>query len=97
MTRHGWGTALALRLGGAVLLGLAAFAAIHLVADARHQDPTTMPLAYLLALLAFVGASAGAALLGYGRHLFDPVRVAERWARQAPASDEGAAVERGAV
>ncbi len=84
--RHIWAT-LSLRLGGALLLGIAALAALQLVADAHRSDPTVTPLAYLLALLVFGGASTGAALLVYARHLFDPVRVAGRWARQRPGGD----------
>ena len=80
--------ALSLRLAGAGLLAIAALAATRLAALAHDSDPTTMPLAYLLAAIVFGSASAGAALLIHGRHLFDPVRVAGRWARQTVARRE---------
>jgi hypothetical protein len=35
--------------------------------------------AYLLALVGFLGASAGSALALYGRHLFDEIEVSARW------------------
>jgi len=88
MARLGSWAAVSLRFAGAVLVALAYGAGMHLVADARGRDPTTMPLAYLLALLAFGCASMGVAMLVHGRHLFDPVRVAERWARQLPEREE---------
>ena len=87
MARLGTGAAVTLRFAGTILVVLAYLLATHLVSIAHGADPTTMPLAYLLALLAFGCVSAGAALLLHGRHLFDPVRVAERWARQTPERD----------
>ena len=88
MARHGeWVAGAALRLAGAIGLAAAYGAARVLLGLARGGDPTAIPVAYLLALLAFGGASAGAALLVYGSHLFDPVRDAERWARRPTERD----------
>lgn len=81
-------SALSLRLAGALLVAGACVAARRLVVLAQGVDPTRVPIAYLLALLAFGCASVGAALLVYGRHLLDPVPVADRWARQVPEPDE---------
>ena len=77
-----WG----LRQLGVVLLLGAYAAGRHLTTIAAsghppHQPPTV----YLFALIAFVCASAGGALLIHGHHLFDTVEISERWRRLPPA------------
>src|SRR5579872_6676532 len=70
-----------LRLAGLGLLGLAVAGGwglhIRALAGAVRGDA----LAYLLALLTFVCASAGAGLAVMGAHIFDQVDVAARWRR----------------
>lgn len=69
-----------LRLAGAALLGLAWWFGSTLLRryGGKLQHP---PLEYLLALVAFVCASAGSALTLMGHHLFDKIQVTARWAR----------------
>jgi hypothetical protein len=70
-----------LRLGGLGLLGLA-WAVAHILRQRAMAGPLTgQPIAYLLAMLMFVFASAGAALAFVGSHLFDKIDVAARWSR----------------
>lgn len=50
-----------------------------------HRNPSDHSvIVYLLALAAFCCASAGAALLFVGHHLFDKVQISERWVRRPP-------------
>ena len=69
---------------GLVVLALAWFAGHALVGfgHAGHEPA----VAYLLALLAFPMASAGAALTVMGPRLFDRVVVADRWSPHVPAT-----------
>ncbi|WP_156022275.1 hypothetical protein [Sphingomonas sp. UNC305MFCol5.2] len=48
------------------------------IAGPIDYDPT----AWLLAPIAFLCGSAGAAFLFVGPHLFDPVKIAKRWRRR---------------
>jgi len=75
---------LALRLAGLALLGIGGLIWRHLFAAA---DPTARfrALPYLLALIAMVSSSAGAALALFGRHLFDQVELSARWTVHASA------------
>lgn len=70
-----------LRLAGVALLALAWIAARALRQHALAGPVTTDPAAYLLALIAFIGVSAGLALGAMGVHLFDQVEIAARWRR----------------
>ena len=55
---------------GAVLI-IAAYSAIHHLFKAGHNYAVNAPpLAYLLALVAFLGFSFGCALMIHGHHLF---------------------------
>lgn len=67
------------RLAGALLLGSTIFVAHALGAVGFGHAGREPPLAYLLALLTFAGGTIGVALTAFGRHLLDPVPVAERW------------------
>ena len=73
---------LLLRLGGIALLVLAFLAArmlrMQAIAGSIEADAT----AWLLAAIAFLCGSAGAAFLFVGPHLFDPVKIAKRWRRR---------------
>ena len=71
-----------LRIGGAVLLLLAYACGRALRAHAIAGGAEDDALAYLLALLTFLCATSGAALLFVGRHLFDRIEIAERWRRR---------------
>jgi hypothetical protein len=68
-----------LRLAGALLLAGTLFVARDLEAIGFGRAGHEPAIAYLLALLAFSGGTLGVALAVFGRHLFDPVPVAERW------------------
>ena len=81
-----------LRCAGALLCRAAYLAWAHLVAWPRGaSDNTADMLAVALAAVAFLGASAGSAMLCLGRHLFDDVRISARWQRRrawpGPAGD----------
>ena len=76
-----WG----LRQLGVVLLLGAYAAGRHVMAIASGHPPYQPPSVYLFALIAFVCASAGGALLIHGHHLFDTVEISERWRRPPPA------------
>ena len=70
----------ALRCGGALAITVALLA-VHALAGLSYsaaRSPSDA-LPYLLALVVFLGASGGSALLTFGRHLFAPVRVGEAW------------------
>ena len=84
--RHGWAGAV-IRLGGAMLLGIAYLAGARLFAA-----PSARPDA-LFALILFTSGCAGSAMLVLGAHLFDQVEVSRRWSpipsplrRQGPMS-----------
>ena len=68
----------AMRAIGLALLLPAAMIGRRLFAVADPQA-TVRPLAYLLGLLFFAGASSGTALLVLGRHLFDQIELSARW------------------
>lgn len=71
---------IALRGGGSLLILVAIFAAHGLPGPAAVVVEGAAPLsAYRLALLAFLCASGGAALLFWGAHLFDRVAPSPRW------------------
>jgi hypothetical protein len=70
-----------LRLAGVALLALAWAMAEALRRRALAGPVTGDAPAYLLAALSFVGASAGAALVLMGGHLFDKIEIAARWGR----------------
>ena len=69
---------LSLRASGILSLAIAV-TAVHTLA--RH--PAASPLAFLLATIGFLCASAGAMLLVVGGHIHDPVRISARWRRAA--------------
>jgi hypothetical protein len=54
--------------------------AIHTLA---RLHPQTGPLAFLLAMIGFLSASAGTMLVVVGGHIHDPVRISARWRRAA--------------
>ncbi len=70
-------TDLSLRASGVLLLAIAT-TAIHTLAR-LYSAPGA--LAFLLATIGFVCASAGAMLLVVGGHIHDPVRISARWQR----------------
>jgi hypothetical protein len=69
---------------GAALLVVCYFIARHLITIgpryAGHEPPTV----YLLAMIAFMCGSMGAASLVQGRHLFDQVERSQRWHSPEP-------------
>ena len=69
-----------LRLAGAALCCVA-WAAIRTLVHIRLADATAAPgaLAFALATLGFIAASAGTGLCALGIHILDPVAVSERW------------------
>ena len=52
-----------------------------------HGERSQGVVAFLLALVTFLSASIGSAMLIVGPHLFDKVEVSARWARLAVARD----------
>ncbi len=78
----------ALRPFGALLLSGAYGLGHYLVSISRAVPAQQPPVVYLLSLVAFACASAGAALLVEGHHLFDHIRVSERWISRAPRAIE---------
>ncbi len=72
-------TDLSLRAGGILSLAIA-FIAIHTLA---RLQPQTGALAFLLATIGFLCASAGAMLVIVGGHIHDRVQVSARWRRVA--------------
>jgi hypothetical protein len=72
-------TDLSLRASGVLLLVIAT-TAIHTLAPLH---PAAGALAFLLATIGFLCASAGAMLMVVGRHIHDPVRISVRWQRAA--------------
>ena len=73
-----WGRSFAIGLVGALLTVLAWLTGTTLQARADHRLPGSA-VDGGLALIAFLGASAGSASLCAGGHLLDRVTVAERW------------------
>jgi hypothetical protein len=72
-------TDLSLRASGVLALTIAA-TAIHTLV---RLHPQTGALAFLLAAIGFLCASAGAMLVIVGRHIHDRVQVSARWQRAA--------------
>jgi uncharacterized membrane protein len=72
-------TDLSLRASGIMLLAIAVIA-VHTLA---RLHPATDPFAFLLAMIGFICASAGAMLVVVGGHIHDPVRISARWRRAA--------------
>jgi hypothetical protein len=74
----------ALRPLGLLLLS-GAYGVGHILVAISAAIPSEQPLiVYPLSLVAFAFASAGAALLLEGHHLFDRIRISERWVSHAP-------------
>lgn len=75
---------LLIRAAGLLGIGLSALACdilYHLLhRGGGTADPTIGQ--YALAVVAFLGASAGSGLLYLGRHIHDRIEVAERWRRR---------------
>lgn len=67
------------RAGGIVLL----LAALRTAMGLHFAPARPARIDYLLALIAFLGTSAGLASMLLGAHLFDQVPIASRWG-QAP-------------
>lgn len=77
--RSGWGDA-GLRLAGAVLCALSCTAFDRLIALTHAAAGGAGTVTTLgLGTIGFLSASAGAAMLLLGRHLFDEVEVSSRW------------------
>jgi len=72
-------TDLSLRASGILSLAIAVVA-IHTLA---RLHPQTGALAFLLATMGFVCASAGAMLLVVGERIHDDVQISARWRRAA--------------
>lgn len=70
-----------LRAAGLLLCCLSYVAFVRLVA-LRTPPQTADAIAYLLAAIGFMSASAGSAMLFLGNHLFDEVEVSARWHRR---------------
>jgi hypothetical protein len=79
---------ISIRAGGLASLGLSWLCGRELWL--LHSTNVLSFLMFLLALMTFLAASAGSAMLIVGPHLFDEVEVADRWRRlpvdQAPIS-----------
>jgi hypothetical protein len=75
-----WG----LRQLGIFLLFGAYSAGTHVVSIMHASVGNPPPLAYLLALGAFLSVSSGMALMLYGHHLFGKVVIAKRWRSRPP-------------
>jgi hypothetical protein len=74
----------ALRPFGLLLL-LGAYGVGRILVSISAPVPSQQsPIVYLLSLVAFAFASAGLALLLEGHHLFDHIRISERWISRAP-------------
>ncbi|MES3151965.1 hypothetical protein [Sphingomonas faeni] len=76
---HRLRTDLSLRASGILSLAIA-FTAIYTLA---RLDQQTGALAFLLATIGFLCASAGAMLVVVGGQIHDPVRISARWQRAA--------------
>jgi len=77
--RHRLRTDLSLRASGVLSLAIAVIA-VHTLG---RLQPQTGPLAFLLATIAFLCATAGSMLVVVGGHIHDPVRISARWRRAA--------------
>ncbi len=74
-------TDLGLRASGLALVALAALVLRTLYHRAGPGSPLQPgALEVLLATVGFLSASAGAALIVVGHHIFDQVRISQRWA-----------------
>lgn len=69
---------LGLRASGLLLCGIAYTALSRLCAMPLSPD-TVGALAFALAAIALLAASAGSAMAALGHHLFDQIKVSERW------------------
>jgi len=56
-----------------------AYLAIRTLVGMRINPQSAGALAYGLATIGFLGASAGSALTSLGNHLFDEIEVISRW------------------
>ena len=72
-------TDLSVRASGILSLAIAV-TAVHTLA---RLHPAAGPLAFLLAIIGFLCASAGTTLVVVGGHIHDPVRISARWRRAA--------------
>lgn len=70
-----------LRLAGLILMAIAAGAVTLLRERAVGNSIEGDPLAYLLALLSFLGGSGGLTLAVLGSHIYDRVEISSRWRR----------------
>ena len=78
-----WGQGAAIRLAGLVLLTAGYLAMRWLFHAARpHHDDAASAWRYLAAAAGFLCLSGGGMLTALGRHIFDPVEIAERWTRR---------------
>jgi len=77
---------LSIRMSGLAVLGLS-WACGHGL-WLLHGERSPGAVVFLLALVTFLSASAGGAMLILGPHLFDKVEVSERWARLTVDRDE---------
>jgi len=69
---------LGLRASGLLLCGIAYTALSRLCAMPLSPD-TVGALAFALAAIGLLAASAGSAMAALGHHLFDQIKVSERW------------------
>ena len=69
---------LGLRASGFLLCGIAYTALLRLCAMPLAPD-TVGALAFALAAIGLLAASAGSAMAALGHHLFDQIKVSERW------------------
>lgn len=79
-SREGGGRDIGLRSLGCALIGCA-WVAAHLLRRMALAHPTGRigAIALLLSAALFLCASIGAALVGTGARIFDPIDVASRW------------------
>jgi len=75
-----------LRPSGAGLLGVAYLIASYLFRIGPAYTGHEPFGVYVLSVILFFSASAGAAMLVHGHHLFDRIVVSKRWIAQAPPS-----------
>ena len=71
-----------LRGAGVVVAGLGVSAILHLFRISAIPAHAASPPDFLLAVLGFLGLSAGSTLACIGAHIHDRVEVSERWARR---------------
>lgn len=70
-----------LRAGGLALVGIAWSLATFIAGIVHHQPGAAVtPLELIAGMLCFLCASAGLAFTVLGPHMFDPVRLPDRWA-----------------